>query len=696
MQTVMETTIHQADLHTIGQQLQNFFGDLPIRVHCAVRDERLIVLGQHPESAGLDPSDLLKVLERKIQTLHLTFTQQVRLYLRVLGHRQPYAHRWFMIQPPPPPPLRLKAPVQGPHSREGWVAESVSRSPQALTDSVEPSESEEEPWIVGDEELDALVRQLTASTLSWDPLREPLAIAPTGSQSAPETAAIGSPTHFIDGTEPIDGTGAHQLVPSITASDPIRPEESTSLTEVRSLFRSPSESIQPQPQPLSQSLYRHVLAPVSAYIERSPLSVLSRVDKPLAIAAGMTALGLAGAGYSLTRPCVLGACSELDTAQNLGEKSAQILQQAESWNDLEVASTHLQQAVERLEPIPIWSSYSQEANRQIEHYAAQLATVETLLDMEAIANRARQTGQGDIHSLEDWKTVRSLWQTAIPALEAIPSDHDLYAFARKNLSTYRVHLTRVEQSIDREEQALQSLDAAKQAAKLAQARQGAAQSLENWQFARVTWMVALDRLQQVPDNTLAGVEAQRLTDGYQTALSMASRRAEHEREAVRLIEQAEQQAQVAQLAEQRLDWQRAVTNWDGAIATLQQFESGTSYQLKAETLLSEYGESLTIAQEKRQMSDRIRTELETTCIGEIRICNLLSVGQTIKVRLDQGYVGAINAARNSGNSQLQAVVTDHQLILRRALEQIANQYELTVEVYDPDNALLEQHLPQSE
>ena len=220
-----------------------------------------------------------------------------------------------------------------------------------------------------------------------------------------------------------------------------------------------------------------------------------------------------------------------------------------------------------------------------------------------------------------------------------------------------------------------------------------AQSLENWQFARVTWIVAVERLASVPNDTTAGIEAQRLMGGYQTSLDVVSYRVQREQSAVRILEQAEQRAQVAEASEQRLDWRQAVHDWDSAIAYAQQVESGTHYQLKAEELVSDYTHSLSHAQESLHTSERIEIELEKTCIGEIRICNLLSVGQTIKVRLDNDYVDAINAARNSGNEQLQAVITDHQLILRRTLEQIARDYQLSVEVYDDQNMLLERHLP---
>jgi hypothetical protein len=71
------------------------------------------------------------------------------------------------------------------------------------------------------------------------------------------------------------------------------------------------------------------------------------------------------------------------------------------------------------------------------------------------------------------------------------------------------------------------------------------------------------------------------------------------------------------------------------------------------------------------------------------------VNGAIQVRLSSVYVQAIAAARTSGNANLQNTFYQHQLLLKQNLESLATKYHLPVEVYDPSNALLARHLPQS-
>lgn len=721
----MATSVHQSelslDLQDLGYKLQSFFDGFPICVQCAVRDERLIVLGQHPESASIDPAHILKVLERKIQSFQLDFTQQVRLYLRILGASQPYAHRWFMVQPPPPPPLRM---------RRNPPCEDAA----ALTSD---ADEDDEHWFVEDDELDALIHQLTAI----HPLEQPPAIAPPPCptiEHAPESflscgLAIDSPSfatagnaHNDDddddsvvspssgnaqalGTESVGGSGCQGTLnpPLINQQEPntASTQEATALAlpDLRTLTRTSiqdglrqSRSLQTHAQEKIHLLSRNVLRQISSnHTAVLTLNPFRRFDGRMAIATSATVLGMAGAAYTLTRPCAMGACTPLAIAQELSTTSSQILQKTHRWQDLEIAHDKLTQAIELLDPIPVWSRHSDQADQLIATYHDQLTAIETMLDMEALAYTASQTEQDDIYSIAELETVRSLWQDVIHTLESVPSTSDLYPLALQHVGTYRDRLVHIEQRIQTEQDAIRALDNAKQAAQLAQTRQGVARTLENWQFARVTWIVAVERLTSVPRNTVAGTEAQRLLDSYQTSLDAVNSRVQREQQAVRILEQAEQRAQVAQAAEQRLDWQQAVTDWDRAIAYAQQVDTDTYYKLTAEELINHYTNSLDHAQEKLQTTERIHIELEKTCIGEIRICNLISVGQAIKVRLDDGYVDAIDAARNSGNTQLQAVIADHQLILRRTLEQIAQTYQLPVEVYDDENTLLERHNPQN-
>jgi len=701
----MDTLVHQSDFSSdllkLGHALQSFFDDLPIQVQCAVRDERLIVLGQHPDYARLNPAYILKILERKIQSFQLDFTQHVRLYLRTVGEVKPYAHRWFMIQPPPPP------------------------LPGFFQEPLRSLESEDEPWSVDDNELDQLVQQL----ISMDPIdsqieaiasetdesisssldidRPPIALAPKKA-AVPEcvTSAISSSLSARQQPRSLNLARQSSVDACMMDDDTSVDEHQTetlALPDLRQLTHThqtvdqtepvKQRSLQVQARNHIRLLSRTVLTQLNT--QNSAILTprrLKELNRPAVATTGFALLGFAAAAYGLSRPCVIGECEALDTASELSEAASIVIQNAESWPEIELGRDKLVQAVEQLEPIPAWSSVSEEATQYITAYQQQLVEIEAFLDIEELArtaSKAEQTHQ--TASIGELQSISAIWQEAITTLESEPTTSALYPMALQQLATSRDHAEQLMMRIEREQGAQQALDNAKQAADLAVARQRVARSLENWQYVRVTWIVAVERLNAVPQNTAAGQEARQLMDSYQAALDEVNQRVHREQAAVRILEQAEARAQIAQAAEYRFDWQQAVQDWDQAIAYAQQIDYQTNYQLEAEELVASYISSLDKAQEKLNLSEQIEADLEKTCIGELRICHLLSVGPSVSVQLDEDYVEAINAARNSGNGQLQAVVTDHQLILRRTLEQIAQEYQLSVEVYDAENRLLERH-----
>lgn len=91
----METALHTDDLQGLQETLLGLLEGLPLELQCSSQEGALMILGQHPADLALEPQDIFRRLERHIQALQLRFVQQARLYLRVVGEPQPYAHRFF-------------------------------------------------------------------------------------------------------------------------------------------------------------------------------------------------------------------------------------------------------------------------------------------------------------------------------------------------------------------------------------------------------------------------------------------------------------------------------------------------------------------------------------------------------------------------------------------------------------------------
>ena len=371
-----------------------------------------------------------------------------------------------------------------------------------------------------------------------------------------------------------------------------------------------------------------------------------------------------------------------------------MMQQAQTWADVEAVIPPLNQSLEILEPIPVWSSHSATAQERREIYTIHLGHINQLLDVEEAVNHANQLSSQTVYSLEDLQTVRLLWKSAIDDLDLLPLDSPLHEFAQTQLVDFQPRLLTAEQQLQKEEEAITALETAQEAAQLAQVRQGVAQNLENWQFARVTWLVALNRLKRVKEGTLAASEAERLMVFYQTSLDDVNAQVSREHVASTSLEKAESHAQIATAAEQRHDWQQAIADWNSAIQYIQHVDSGSTYYLKAEGLLTQYQDAVAQVQEQLKAKVLIEGELKQSCLGELQLCHIVSIGQSIKLQLDESYMDAIRTARGNGNYNLQAVVTDHQLMVRQSLDRIANNFDLPIEVYNPDGGLLERHIPQ--
>lgn len=817
---VMETTLRRDvpinELRALGTQLQTLANEIHLSIKCTVKDGRLIVLGQHAGDAVIHSATVLQQLEQTIQSLQLQFTQQVRLYLRVTGQKQPYAHHRFSLVPPSPhyrkmadkalfsvqanasgeesflsrATMAADTEPSGPTSLKTIAVATATTQPIATTMAVTTANStavattvtaktltataiapppapplvpspasgqqnfiDEQPWIVGDDELTSLVQQLTAdpaqgkapkqedsaplnpSPLNRPPLSsanrvlaDPVAVAPTptkGKSQAqldqftsqavlengfipqatqlqlPETQGGGSGapnmTTLVPLTtaEPIDacGPGTHTdmleseeedqplALPAVGMASSFQDftyETSQRLRELSYLFRTKGGEDLADPKGL-----------VTAHVE-------GEQTRRVAIAtASMATFGIAFGLYGATRPCVVGYCQALGEATTLGEKSTRLMQQAQTWSDIELTLEPLSQAIETLEPIPTWSSHQPMVQEQQQVYSQHLEQLNRLMAVEQTIQQADQMAHQTVYTAEDLQTVRSLWTSAIQELEAIPTDSPLYNFAQAHLTTYHPNLTQAQEQMDRENAATAILETAKEAAQLAQARQGIAQTLENWQFARVTWIVALDRLNQVPPDTLAATEAQRLQSFYQSGLNEVNQRVEQENAIATALGQATQQAELAVAAEKRHDWTRAIADWTTALNHVQNISIAGSAAVKIEELQTHYQNSLNRAQEQLTAQAQIEGELKQSCIGELQLCHILSIGQPIKLQLDEAYLDAINTARDSNNYNLKAVVTDHQLLVRQSLDRIANSFNVQIEVYNSNGGLLERHMPNS-
>lgn len=595
----METITYTGDLqrlrHHLQACIQACISDNPVHIQCTIRERYLVVLGQHRDDAVLDPAQILHMMERRIQTLQLRFTQSVRLYLRIIGQKQPYAHRQFAIQPPPP---------------------SIQHIPRRWHPS---TEGYEELWIKDDDDLERLIEQLTSFDYSHSRTDMP---SPAASPS-----------------------GHHPNEPQSSPSPVV-----LTLSDESNLFKSFQENWQRWFQSFVSQRATHGSSrnPVdidtsSALVvahDSSPshqLSWLGHLDTQIAIALGITTLGAIGGTYGLTRYCLIGSCPELQTAQALRQDVKLSLDQAETWDDLDTAYQSIERGISLLEPIPAWSQHAQDAHPLLSDYQTQAKQIDQLLAIERGVREAQEASQHPIYDIKVWKELQSLWQSTLAPLEAIPSDSDLHPFAQQLLQTHRQQLAEIERQINLEEDASQTLELAKRSARRAQMSRYQAETPQDWQHVQETWAIALEQLRQIPQGTIAAIDARRLLLFYESSLAEVTARAGSD-----------------------------------TLPRVAVAGSSTNPEIR-----------------------RLEAELTKVCLGDSPFCRLISASPTIRIELNADYVDAVIAARSARNNNLEAIATHHRKLLGQEFQNIANMFNRPLEVYTPNQELLERHQPSS-
>ncbi len=590
-----------------------------MQIQCVVKQGHLMVLSQHAPDDSLHPKVIFDALEQAIQDALPAFSDELalendalaKLYLRVLGQRQPYASHSF--------PLSLST-LETP-----FVAKSAT------------------------DELEAPVAELAKPDDRPDFLE----------QDKPGEQDDRGDTPFFS---------QQNLGTTDSIYDPayVEPSDLALL----------DPTIEPPSDETSHRLARSFPLPW------------------LLAGIGVSVAGFATGLWVMSRPCVLGACEPLQTAQTLSQRSTQTMQTAKTGQELQQAQQQLAEATRLLQGIPAWSSHHQEAETLQQTYRSQAQTLDQVLAAEAKASTATQTTQTLPQPVTSLQAAQTLWREAIAQLQAIPQDRSLYAFAQERLTSYGANLGAIDTLIKTEQQAQKKLTTAKETVKIAEARQGIAQTPENWQLAQTTWQVVINTLQQIPNTTTSYAEAQKLLTDYQPKLTAARDRATQEQIAQKAFTQALASAQRAETAQRRNQWSQAVANWRDALATVKQVPKNTAYTEPAQPLLASYDTSLKQAEAQLQVAaamQRTRADLNRICAGSPQMCSYSIASNVIRVQFTGVYERKLRTAYvlgQLGDRGTLGGVINHIETLQTALQAIADNAALPLEVYSADGSEL--------
>ncbi len=407
-------------------------------------------------------------------------------------------------------------------------------------------------------------------------------------------------------------------------------------------------------------------------------------------------------GFVLTRPCTFGQCDRLETARIESDEALDQLRIDDSADNIEAAQQKLRRSISRLEAIPVWSSYRDEASTAIPAYERQLTALDLVSEAQSKAYSAAVQSQDPPHSVSTWKAIAAQWREATAALSAVPGDSPVYDFAQTKLLEYRANLSTILVRVETESRAEVSLRQAQQSASQATQQAKVASSVEAWEAAADGWETAVENLQQIPQTTQAYTEAQQMLPEYEQNLREARDRAQTERSASDRLSAAKQKAAEAQRAESESLWTLALDSWNTALVDLESVDENTSAHTEAEVLLAQYTKSWNEAGKNQETSLRFQTvepSFFLMCgVSSVQLCTYAVKSGGVRVDLFAGYDQVIDQSITPPDQRVETVA-DEQLVAQgnQLLQQItllSKQAQIPVVLHDSSGQFLARYRPE--
>lgn len=484
----MQVAVIEEDLQFIAQILQEQLrAEIPsgefFQAKCAVKNDQLMILVQHPQGVSADTDNIFAVLEEALRSLLNQHGQRVEIFLRITGVKLPYAKYSLVLQ-------GLEAKVDQAVGEEEKIDNS---SPFTTSDSLvddqsptnAPNEPEDQPY---DPMADAPDLSFYTTIKSRRPIKPiVLGVVVTG------IAVLGAAAYLL--TRPCVMFECKEIH---TAKD----LQKSWQRQIQNA-KSESELIKVQQQLVEATLALKTIPGYSPrYQEAETLATnLSRKSE--------------------TINKVVKAFSTASLATQKSQTPANSLEELKARQKL------WRQAIAPLETISANNELYGLVQPRLGIYRAKLRTVNQQLQLEDkwlkkitaaknVANAAIKQ-ETTAKTLSELQKVQSTWQVAINALSIIPKTSSVYSQAQQLLIEYKPKLVAAR---DRATQQLLAAKTYKQA--IENAEQAKLYEKQNqWQAAVTYWNQALSAAKQVKEDSLYYTQAQTLIQPYSTSLKQA-------------------------------------------------------------------------------------------------------------------------------------------------------------------------------
>jgi hypothetical protein len=682
---------------------------LPFQVQCIFKDGVLWVLAQHAQEIVIDTEETFRVLEKTLQAEQPDHQLPVKLYLRKAGDKKPYSTENFTIYP------SIKDALPGEAAPSIDITE--------LHGSTElPGQSE--PF----ESPSAIHTDFVKNTSSETHSEQPLDISPIDSSSSGASLLVEPDssihTDFLTSTESTESANA---VVSQTTSDS-EVNRAKEILDRLALGTMPSPVVDPEyfsEADANSSILHYPKAESAPEMSGGSAPSDSLADDAVAFAsdiensfayakpekaqpnfknillAGGIGLGLLGGGaYGLSRPCVLGACPQLQESQSLAEKSLNVINGEATGKQILEAQSALHQSIAQFKSVPLWSSSHGKAQEDLKKYADQAAMLDITVEGMKKADRASHKTVKQPISQTTWKESKKLWEGAISDLQKVSSNSRAYPLAQQKLVEYQQKLEKVNQNITSEVNSDKILANVKNLGTITTAKQAENKTLEDWQASQKSWTSFNEQIAEIPPDVTAYPESQKLLKDYQPQITAVNEKLGKEKKNGDIFDKAKVDAAEAKKLAEAKKPEESLASWNRAISTLQNIPKDSIYITKAEALTTEYTKSMkqievTVVGEKK--AAQAGEALKKICEGTLKVCSYKVAIDKISVTLIPEYAKTVRQRASDANKEAdrnaQAGLLKHVESLGDALQSVSTTAEIPLQLFSDSGKLLQIYSP---
>ncbi len=443
---------------------------------------------------------------------------------------------------------------------------------------------------------------------------------------------------------------------------------------------------------------------VDSTLSDSPEREAPLAKEPFHIPKGVWAAGLGlclatfvGSFYVASRPCLVSSCPALALATQQGQEATNLLQVANTGDDLEQSRQQFEVALRSLRRVPGWSSYGAEAKGLRGGYRKLLASLMPVEDAFKQADLAEQKMSLGTASPERWQEIQIHWEAAIAQLRTVTPQSPLYALAQDKIKQFDEYRSQAQVSLEREQEGQRLVTEARgYVTNLATDDRGDEDPLFFLQQTESRLEDAIFTLKQVPKGTAAYSQAVRLLSSYQSELSINQGQQSQEAFIVDSYREALLYAEDAKRAEAEDRWRDAKDHWQTALNRIDQIPAKSPYFNKAQSLVTEYTYALQTAEQQAEQQIalyQVESELDVLCAGSPKVCTYEVTPNKISVQLTLDYERAVLTAGSLGDEDSRTGALRHVQELEAALEASSNTAQIPLELYDPDGVLVGTHQP---